>query len=65
MAKRCVGNVVSQISLLSLPAPLCADDFFSEERPHLQQELISPDDEFSSLLNASILKMPPVVIKAW
>ena len=42
-----------------------ADEFFDESRDHLVQELFGPEDEFSSILTSSFLKMPPTVIKAW
>ena len=41
------------------------DEFFSEERSHLQQELFGSEDEFSSLLNSAFLQMPPTITKAW
>lgn len=41
------------------------DEFFSESRTHLKQELFAAEDEFSSLLNSMFLKMPPTVVKAW
>ena len=42
-----------------------SDEFFSESRSHLKQELFTAEDEFSSLLSSSFLQMAPTVVKAW
>ena len=40
-------------------------DFFDVSRVHLKQELLEPEDEFSSLQMASFIVMPSSVLKAW
>ena len=59
LCKLCSHSAITIIGFSHL------DEFFSDNRAHLQQELITPEDEFSSLLTASFLKIPSVVLKAW
>ena len=40
-------------------------EFFDEKRLLLKQELLEPEDEFSTISSAAFLKMPPTVLKAW
>lgn len=39
-------------------------EFFDSDRPHLQQEIFEPEDEFSTLQMATFIKMPNTVLKA-
>ncbi len=40
-------------------------DIFDNDRDHLKQELLVPDDEFSTIQTTSFIKMPTSVLKAW
>ena len=42
-----------------------AVEFFDGSRLHMEQELLEPDDEFSSLSTTSFLRIPNTVLKAW
>ena len=33
-------------------------EFFDSSRPHMEQELLEPDDEFSSLSTTSFIQIP-------
>ena len=39
--------------------------FFDNERSHMKQELLEPEDEFSSIQTTSFIKMPVTILKAW
>lgn len=45
--------------------PICTVEFFDEERLLLKQELLEPEDEFSTITTTSFLKIPHTVLKAW
>jgi len=40
-------------------------EFMDSERAHLKQELLQPEDEFSSLQTTALIVMPTSVLKAW
>ena len=40
-------------------------EVFDNDREHLKQELLVPDDEFSTIQTTSFIKMPTSVLKAW
>lgn len=40
-------------------------DFFDSSRTHMKQELLLPEDEFSSLRETAFIQMPVSVLKAW
>lgn len=42
-----------------------AVEFFDSSRPLLEQELLEPEDEFSTVRTSPFLKMPHTVLKAW
>lgn len=42
-----------------------AVEFFDEERLLLKQELLEPEDEFSTITTSPFLKIPHTVLKAW
>lgn len=44
---------------------VCTVEFFDEERLLLKQELLEPEDEFSTITTTSFLKIPHTVLKAW
>lgn len=44
---------------------ICTVEFFDEERLLLKQELLEPEDEFSTITTTSFLKIPHTVLKAW
>ena len=43
----------------------CTVEFIDEERLLLKQELLEPEDEFSTIPTSPFLKIPPTVLKAW
>ena len=53
---------------LTTPYLVCSHilvDMYDNSRTHLKQELLAPDDEFSSLQMTSFIGMPVSVLKAW
>ena len=44
---------------------ILAVEFFDSSRLHMEQELLEPDDEFSSLSTTSFVRIPSTVLKAW
>lgn len=40
-------------------------NFFDPERSHMKQELLEPEDEFSSIQTTNFIKMPMTILKAW
>jgi len=49
-----------EVIVLTLPTV----EFFDSSRPHMEQELLEPDDEFSSLSTTSFIRIPNTVLKA-
>ena len=43
----------------------CVVEVFDNDRDHMKQELLVPDDEFSTIQTTSFIKMPASVLKAW
>ncbi len=42
-----------------------AVEFFDTERAHLKQELLQPEDEFSTIQTSYLIILPNSVLKAW
>lgn len=40
-------------------------EFFDGGRPHMKQELLEPEDEFSSIQTTNFIKIPTTILKAW
>lgn len=40
-------------------------NFFESGRSHMKQELLEPEDEFSSIQTTNFIKMPVTILKAW
>ena len=40
-------------------------NFFDPERSHMKQELLEPEDEFSSIQTTNFIKIPMTILKAW
>ena len=40
-------------------------EFFDSGRSHMKQELLEPEDEFSSIQTTNFIKIPTTILKAW
>ena len=40
-------------------------EFFDGGRSHMKQELLEPEDEFSSIQTTNFIKIPTTILKAW
>ena len=40
-------------------------EFFDGDRSHMKQELLEPEDEFSSIQTTNFIKIPTTILKAW
>lgn len=56
----CLLCTCTLVHLLVFPV-----EFMDGERLLLKQELLEPEDEFSTTSTSQFLKMPPTVLKAW
>ena len=61
MVDTCFGLVANHMHIHLF----CTVEFFDEERLLLKQELLEPEDEFSTITTTSFLKIPHTVLKAW
>ena len=40
-------------------------EFFDGGRSHMKQELLEPEDEFSSIQTTNFIKIPTTILRAW